>query len=100
MRLQERLFRVVIRLYPAEFRERFGGDMAEAYREARMDAAMRGRPHAALHRPGATVTTSPLQAGIDASNAVCAVSPVRKKVRPAALVVVAASTMPRTASRT
>jgi putative ABC transport system permease protein len=43
MRLQERLFRVVLRLYPADFRDRFGDDMAAAYREARMDAAMRGR---------------------------------------------------------
>ena len=43
MRLQERLFRVVLRLYPSEFRDRFGSDMAAAYREARMDAAMRGR---------------------------------------------------------
>ena len=43
MRLQERLFRAVLRLYPADFRDRFGDDMAAAYREARMDAAMRGR---------------------------------------------------------
>jgi putative ABC transport system permease protein len=43
MRRQARLFGLVIRLYPAEFRERFGEDMAAAYREARMDAAMRGR---------------------------------------------------------
>ena len=43
MRLQERLFRAVLRLYPADFRDRFGADMAAAYREARMDAAMRGR---------------------------------------------------------
>jgi putative ABC transport system permease protein len=43
MRHQERLFRLVLRLYPSEFRERFGQDMAAAYREARMDAAMRGR---------------------------------------------------------
>jgi putative ABC transport system permease protein len=41
--LQERLFRLVLGLYPADFRERFGHDMAAAYREARMDAAMRGR---------------------------------------------------------
>jgi putative ABC transport system permease protein len=43
MRLQERLFRAVLRLYPADFRDRFGADMSAAYREARMDAAMRGR---------------------------------------------------------
>ena len=43
MRLQERLFRAVLRLYPADFRDRFGADMAAAYREARMDAAMHGR---------------------------------------------------------
>jgi putative ABC transport system permease protein len=47
MRLQERLFRVVIRLYPSEFRDRFGRDMTAAYREARMEAAMRGRRGAA-----------------------------------------------------
>jgi putative ABC transport system permease protein len=41
--LQERLFRLVLGLYPSDFRERFGHDMAAAYREARMDAAMRGR---------------------------------------------------------
>jgi putative ABC transport system permease protein len=40
---RERVFRLVLRLYPEEFRDRFGGDMAAAYREARMDAAMRGR---------------------------------------------------------
>src|SRR5437868_14184247 len=43
MRLRDWLFRLVLRLYPAEFRERFGGDMAAAYREARVEAAMRGR---------------------------------------------------------
>ena len=43
MALQERLFRLVLWLYPADFRDRFGDDMAAAYREARMDAAMRGR---------------------------------------------------------
>jgi len=43
MRLPERLFRLVLRLYPHEFRERFGSDMVAAYREARADAAMRGR---------------------------------------------------------
>ena len=47
MRLQERLFRVVLRLYPSEFRDRFGRDMTAAYREARNDAAMRGRRGAA-----------------------------------------------------
>ncbi len=40
---RDRLFRMLLRLYPSEFRDRFGGDMAAAYREARMDAAMRGR---------------------------------------------------------
>jgi putative ABC transport system permease protein len=43
MRVRDRLFRLVLRLYPEEFRDRFGDDMAAAYREARMDAAMRGR---------------------------------------------------------
>src|SRR5258705_11237185 len=43
MRLRERLFRLVLRLYPSEFCERFGRDMQAAYREARMEAAMRGR---------------------------------------------------------
>ena len=38
-----RLFRLVTRLYPAEFRERFGREMEAAYREARADAAARGR---------------------------------------------------------
>jgi putative ABC transport system permease protein len=47
MRARDRLFRLVLRLYPAEFRDRFGDDMAAAYREARMDAAMRGRRGAA-----------------------------------------------------
>ena len=40
---QARLFRWVLRLYPSDFRDRFGDDMEAAYREARMDAAMRGR---------------------------------------------------------
>jgi putative ABC transport system permease protein len=43
MRTRDRLFRLVLRLYPDAFRDRFGDDMAAAYREARMDAAMRGR---------------------------------------------------------
>jgi putative ABC transport system permease protein len=37
------LFILVLRLYPAEFRERFGGDMHAAYRWARAEAATRGR---------------------------------------------------------
>ena len=36
-------FRIVLWLYPAEFRERFGGDMETLYRDARADAAMLGR---------------------------------------------------------
>src|SRR5262245_45645667 len=47
MRLPERIFRLVLRLYPEEFRDRFGSDMVAAYREARVDAAMRGRRGAA-----------------------------------------------------
>jgi putative ABC transport system permease protein len=43
MPVRDHLFRLVLRLYPSEFRDRFGADMAAAYREARMDAAMRGR---------------------------------------------------------
>src|SRR6187402_1964719 len=43
MRARDRWFRLVLRLYPAEFRHRFGADMETLYREARMDAAMRGR---------------------------------------------------------
>src|SRR4029078_2299191 len=43
MRLPERLFRLVLRLYPDEFRERFGSDMVAAYREARGDPGMGGR---------------------------------------------------------
>ena len=43
MRLRDRLFRLVLRLYPEEFRDRFGADMVAAYREGRADAEMRGR---------------------------------------------------------
>jgi putative ABC transport system permease protein len=43
MRLGNSLFRLVVWLYPSEFRDRFGDDMAAAYRQARIDAAMRGR---------------------------------------------------------
>src|SRR5688572_12169042 len=43
MRLGDSLFRFVLWLYPTEFRDRFGDDMATAYRQARADAAMRGR---------------------------------------------------------
>jgi putative ABC transport system permease protein len=43
MRLGDSLFRLVLWLYPSEFRDRFGDDMAAAYRQARADAAMRGR---------------------------------------------------------
>ena len=42
-----RLFRLITRLYPVEFRERFGGEMEAAYRDARSDAAARGRGGAA-----------------------------------------------------
>jgi putative ABC transport system permease protein len=38
-----RLFRLVLRLYPQEFQDRFGDDMDAAYRQARADAATRGR---------------------------------------------------------
>src|SRR5262245_60590358 len=41
--MRDRLFRLVLRLYPEDFRDRFGDDMAAAYRQARSDAAMRGR---------------------------------------------------------
>src|SRR3954469_19197715 len=43
MRVEERLFRLVLWLYPAEFRDRFGDDMDGAYRQARADAVGRGR---------------------------------------------------------
>jgi putative ABC transport system permease protein len=43
MRARDRLFRAVLRLYPEEFRERFGRDMTDAYRDARRDAAGQGR---------------------------------------------------------
>src|ERR1051326_4625441 len=52
MRLSERLFRLVVRLYPSEFRDRFGAAMDAAYRQARMDAAMRGRRDAAAFWTG------------------------------------------------
>ena len=38
-----RLFRLVLRLYPQDFQDRFGHDMDLAYRQARADAAVRGR---------------------------------------------------------
>jgi putative ABC transport system permease protein len=41
--LSERLYRLVVRFYPQEFREQFGGDMTAAYRAARADAEARGR---------------------------------------------------------
>jgi len=43
VRLRDRLFAFVLKLYPREFRDHFGADMAAAYREARDDAAHRGR---------------------------------------------------------
>jgi putative ABC transport system permease protein len=43
MRAQRWWIRVVLWLYPSEFRERFGEDMDAAYRQARADAALRGR---------------------------------------------------------
>jgi len=42
VRARDRLFALVLRLYPREFRERFGPEMASAYRDAREDAARRG----------------------------------------------------------
>jgi len=41
--LSERLYRIVLRFYPRDFRERFGGDMSAAYRAARREAENRGR---------------------------------------------------------
>ena len=35
----EKVYRLILRFYPREFRERFGTDMASAYRAARLDAA-------------------------------------------------------------
>jgi putative ABC transport system permease protein len=55
MRTRDRLSRLVLRLYPQEFRERFGDDMTAAYREARADAAMRGRRGVAQFWWGAAV---------------------------------------------
>jgi putative ABC transport system permease protein len=52
MRVRDRLFRAVLRLYPEEFRDRFGEDMTAAYRAARMDAAHRGRPGVAAFWAG------------------------------------------------
>src|SRR5689334_17375345 len=43
MRARDRLVRLVLRLYPEEFRERFGDDMTHAYEAARREAAGRGR---------------------------------------------------------
>ena len=43
MRARRSVFRLVLRLYPREFRDRFGDDMEAAYRQARADAAMAGR---------------------------------------------------------
>lgn len=43
MGLFDRMVALVLRLYPAEFRERFGPDLEGAYRAARADAAMAGR---------------------------------------------------------
>ena len=42
MRVGDRLFGLVLRFYPREFRDRFGPEMATAYRDARDDAASRG----------------------------------------------------------
>src|ERR1044071_8132934 len=43
MALPDRVVRLVLRLYPAAFREQFGSDLAAAYRQARADAAIAGR---------------------------------------------------------
>jgi putative ABC transport system permease protein len=43
MRLTDRLFRLVLWLYPSDFRDRFGDDMSAAYRQARADAEGGGR---------------------------------------------------------
>jgi putative ABC transport system permease protein len=42
MRVRDRLFAWIVRMYPREFRDRFGPEMAAAYRNARDDAASRG----------------------------------------------------------
>jgi putative ABC transport system permease protein len=47
VRVADRLVAAIIRLYPAEFRERFGREMTAVYREAREAAAMSGRREAA-----------------------------------------------------
>ena len=43
MRWRDRLFALVLWMYPREFRDRFGREMTDAYRHAREDAAHRGR---------------------------------------------------------
>ena len=47
-----RLFRIVLRLYPQEFQDRFGHDMDLAYRQARADAAWAARRRAFLDGRG------------------------------------------------
>ena len=42
-RLADKVYRLILRVYPREFRERFGTDMASAYHAARLDARQRGR---------------------------------------------------------
>ena len=51
----ERVFGLVLRLYPAEFRDRFGHGMTSAYRAARMEAAARGRAGVAAFWIGVAV---------------------------------------------
>ena len=55
MPVRDRLFAFVLRLYPREFRDRFGAEMATAYRDAREDAVRRG--HRALSAFWTSVAT-------------------------------------------
>jgi len=50
-----RLFRLVLRLYPQDFQDRFGDDMDAAYRQARADAAARGRRDVAQFWTGVAI---------------------------------------------
>ncbi len=54
-RLADQLYRAVLRLLPADFRNDFGDDMETAFRDQRADTRQAGGPRAALRMWGATI---------------------------------------------
>src|SRR5688572_28270264 len=63
MLVSERWFRVLLRLYPADFRDEMGGAVVEAYRERAREATARGGARG-LARVGVAALVESLRNGL------------------------------------